>query len=176
MAGRREYLVANRRRLQTLPHPYCRRPGLVRYVKRANTEAPVYDSENTLQAIGLHFNAKKCKFLRSPGMSDRPLKLHNGQPVHCEETMIFLGILLGFHLTCVAVLAARMVKVSSAFWGFFKVLRQTGVSLKQRLKVFDCFVISRWRWLSPAVRPIQAVQAFLKKHTHKLFVCDHRIH
>ena len=138
---------------------------------RDQTQRLLKDSEITLQAIGLYFNSKKCKFLRSPGLSSRPLILGNGSLVECEDTMLFLGILLGFHLTCVAVLAARMAKVGNAFWGYLQILRQTGVGLKQRLKVFDCFVTSRWRWLSPAVRPTQAVQAYLKKaHTTFLMV------
>ena len=138
---------------------------------RDQTQRLLKDSESTLQAIGLYFNSKKCKFLRSPGLSSRPLILGNGSLVECEDTMLFLGILLGFHLTCVAVLAARMAKVGNAFWGYLQILRQTGVGLKQRLKVFDCFVTSRWRWLSPAVRPTQAVQAYLKKaHTTFLMV------
>ena len=138
---------------------------------RDQTQRLLKDSENTLQAIGLRFNPKKCKFLRSPGLSDRPLLLQNSSHVECERSMIFLGILLGFHLTCLATLATRMAKVGNAFWGYLKVLRQTGVGLKQRLKVFDCFVTSRWRWLSPAVRPTRAVQDYLKKaHTTFLMI------
>ena len=47
------------------------------------------DTEDTLNAIGLHFNAKKCRFLRPPGMSDRPLHLRNGQPVQAQDSLIF---------------------------------------------------------------------------------------
>ena len=69
----------------------------------------------------------------------------------------FLGVLLAFNITCYAVIAARMTHVSNAFWGYFRVLRQAGVGLVQRLRVFNCFVTSRWRWMSPAFRPLKSV-------------------
>ena len=52
---------------------------------RDQTQRLLKDSENTLQAIGLRFNPKKCKFLRSPGLSDRPLLLQNSSHVECER-------------------------------------------------------------------------------------------
>ncbi|CAE7414869.1 HYDIN, partial [Symbiodinium necroappetens] len=51
-----------------------------------------------------------------------------GTDIHWAQSFIFLGILIGFQLSCQAVLAARMTKI------------------------FDVFITSRWRWLSPAVR------------------------
>ncbi|CAE7360009.1 pol [Symbiodinium sp. CCMP2592] len=138
---------------------------------REQTQRLLRDSEETLQAIGLHFNAKKCKYLHSPGTSDVPFRLQSGQGIEAVGSMIFLGVLLGFHLSCVSVIAARMAKVSNAFWGYFRVLRQAGVGLTQRLRVFDCFITSRWRWMSPTARPLQTVRAYLKRaHTTFLSV------
>ncbi|CAE7319120.1 pol [Symbiodinium sp. CCMP2592] len=133
---------------------------------REQTQKLLRDCEETLQAIGLHFNAKKCKFLHSPGASESPFRLQSGLGVEAVDTMVFLGVLLGFQLSCVSVLAARMAKVSNAFWGYFRILRQAGVGLTQRLRVFDCFITARWRWMSPTARPLQTVRTFLKRaHT-----------
>ena len=62
-----------------------------------------------------------------------------------------------------------MTQVSNAFWGYFRVLRQAAVGLAQRLRVFNCFVTSRWRWMSPTFRPIKAVRDFLQT-THTTFL------
>ena len=124
---------------------------------REQAQRLLRDIEDTVNAIGLHFNAKKCKFLRPPGMSDRPLHLRNGQPIQAQDSLVFLGVLLAFNLTCYAVVAARMTQVS------FRVLRQAAVGLVQRLRVFNCFVTSRWRWMSPTFRPIKAVRDFFCK-------------
>ena len=109
---------------------------------REQAQRLLRDSEDALQAIGLHFNSKKCKFLRPPGMSDQPLYLRNGNPIQAQQSLIFLGVLLAFNITCYAVIAARMTQVSNALWGYFRVLRQAGVGLVQRLRVFNCFVTS----------------------------------
>ena len=69
---------------------------------------------------------------------------------------------MGFQLSCHAVLAARMTKVSNAFWAYYRILRQPSVGLTKRLQIFDCFITSRWRWLSPAVRPSRSVRQFLR--------------
>ncbi|CAE7511533.1 unnamed protein product [Symbiodinium sp. CCMP2592] len=102
---------------------------------RAQAQRLLSDSEATLQAIG------KVKY---------------------ESTFLFLGILMGFQLTCLMILQARMAKVSSAFWAYYSILRRTEVGLTRRLRVFDCFITPRWRWISPAIRPISTVHRFLR--------------
>ena len=119
------------------------------------------DCEKCLEAIGLRFNHKKCKYIQSPGFSKSPLKLKSGD-VCWQANFIFLGVLLGFQLTCLAVLSARIAKVSNAFWGYFRILRQPTVGLSKRLRMFDCFITSRWRWISPAVRPTKTVHQYLR--------------
>ncbi|CAE7306866.1 unnamed protein product [Symbiodinium sp. CCMP2592] len=136
---------------------------------REQAQRLLRDVELTLQSIGLHFNAKKCKFIKPSYCSDTPLSLNNGGLVEARDNMVFLGVLLGFQLSCFAVIAARVAKVSNAFWGYFRVLRQAKVGMSQRLRVFNCFVTSRWRWLSPAFRPLKSVRDFLKT-THTTFL------
>ncbi|CAE7306848.1 unnamed protein product [Symbiodinium sp. CCMP2592] len=50
-----------------------------------------------------------------------------------------------------------------------RLLRDAKVGMSQRLRVFNCFVTSRWRWLSPAFRPLKSVRDFLKT-THTTFL------
>ncbi|CAE7607306.1 unnamed protein product [Symbiodinium sp. CCMP2592] len=128
---------------------------------RAQAQRLLSDSEATLQAIGLRFNAKKCKYLQTPGFPEEPLNLSAGE-VKYESTFLFLGILMGFQLTCLMILQARMAKVSSAFWAYYSILRRAEVGLTRRLRVFDCFITARWRWISPAIRPISTVHRFLR--------------
>ena len=143
---------------------------------REQAQRLLRDSEDTLQAIGLHFNSRKCKFLRPPGMSDQPLYLRNGNPIQAQPSLVFLGVLLAFNITCYAVIAARMTQVNNAFWGYFRVLRQAGVGLVQRLRVFNCFVTSRWRWMSPAFRPLKSVRDFSADDPHYLSNCHCRVY
>ena len=119
------------------------------------------DTVKTLGAIGLRMNWRKCKYIQTPGFPKLPLTLH-GTEVQWAQSFVFLGILMGFQLSCNAVLAARMTKVSNAFWAYYRILRQRSVGLTKRLQIFDCFITSRWRWLAPAVRPSKSVRQFLR--------------
>ncbi|CAE7930361.1 pol, partial [Symbiodinium necroappetens] len=85
------------------------------------------DTVRTLGAIGLRMNWRKCKYIQTPGLPKIPMT-PCGTDIQWAQSFIFLGILMGFQLSCQAVLAARMTKI------------------------FDVFITSRWRWLSPAVR------------------------
>ena len=119
------------------------------------------DTVKCLGAIGLKMNWKKCKYVQTPGLPKTPLT-SCGAEVQWTQSFVFLGILIGFQLSCHAVLAARMTKVSNAFWGYYRILRQHAVGLTKRLQIFDCFITSRWRWLSPAVTPAKRIRLFLR--------------
>ena len=134
---------------------------------REQAQRLLSDCEQALGAIGLKFNWKKCKYIQTPGLPKDPLRLNHGT-VAWQQSFIFLGVLIGFQLTCLAVLSARMTQVSNAFWGFFRILRQQSVGLTQRLRMFDCFITAKWRWLSPTVRP---TKTFPENSTDHLFVC-----
>ena len=128
---------------------------------RMQAQRLLTDCERTLGAIGLRFNWKKCKYIQTPGLPKAPLDLSHGG-VQWQPSFIFLGVLIGFQLTCVAVLSARMSQVSNAFWGYYQILRQSCVGLTQRLRMFDCFITAKWRWLSPTVRPTQKLHQYLR--------------
>ena len=119
------------------------------------------DTVRTLGAIGLRMNWRKCKYIQTPGLPKNPLK-PCGTDIQWAQSFVFLGILIGFQLSCQAVLAARMTKVSNAFWAYYRILRQHTVGLSKRLQIFDIFITSRWRWLSPAVKPSKGIRQFLR--------------
>ena len=119
------------------------------------------DTVRTLGAIGLRMNWRKCKYIQTPGLPKTPLK-PCGTDMQWAQSFVFLGILIGFQLSCQAVLAARMTKVSNAFWAYYRILRQHAVGLSKRLQIFDVFITSRWRWLSPAVKPSKSIRQFLR--------------
>ncbi|OLP76043.1 Retrovirus-related Pol polyprotein from type-2 retrotransposable element R2DM, partial [Symbiodinium microadriaticum] len=67
------------------------------------------DTVKCLGAIGLKMNWKKCRYVQTPGFPKTPLT-SCGADVQWTQSFIFLGILIGFQLSCHAVLAARMTK------------------------------------------------------------------
>ena len=120
------------------------------------------DLSRTLQAIGLHLSWEKCKYLRSPQVPSGPVSAGEGPQLEEVETFLYLGVLLGFRLTCQAVLAARLVQATNAFFGYLSFLTQCSAPLCKRLHLMSTFVTSRWRWMSAAVRPTTAVHQSLK--------------
>ena len=41
----------------------------------------------------------------------------------------------------------------AAFHGFYRILGRVGRDIRTRLRLFHVFVTSKWRWMSPGVRP-----------------------
>ena len=84
----------------------------------------------------------------------------------------FLGILIGFRVSCASVLGARLVRLAGAtnsFWGYYRILARSSAPIKQRLSLFSTFVTSKRRWMSPAVRPLVSIGKMLKTlHTNFL--------
>ena len=122
----------------------------------------------TLGAIGLQLSLKKCKFIASPSLPRRSLYAQC-TPLPCVSAFKFLGVLIGFNLSCQTVLSTRLAKATNAFWGYYKILRRTTAPVKKRLDLFNTFITSRWRWMSPAVRPLKGIASMLKTlHTNFL--------
>ena len=103
-----------------------------------------------LGATGLRVEATKCCYMRSAGLPPGTIAL-NGQ------ALVFLGVLIGFHVTCMQTLSRRLLKASAAYHAHYVLLARATGDLKKRLQLFTTFVTSRWRWMSCAVRPMQAV-------------------
>ena len=114
-----------------------------------------------LAAIGLTLSLAKCKILPAPFVQ-RDTIIFDGAPLEIVDHFTFLGILVGFRLSCQAVLNARLAMTTNSFWGHFKLLKRPAGSIRKKLHLLNSYVTSKWRWMSACIRPIQAVQKTLK--------------
>ena len=118
------------------------------------------DVVDILSSIGLSLALEKCKFLVSPDLPSRDLCVRNVtiSPVRAFK---FLGVLMGFDLNSQTVLASRLSMANNSFWGYYRILRRPCAPLRKRLHLLNTYVTSRWRWMSPCVRPVTAVRRAL---------------
>ena len=87
------------------------------------------------------------------------------------ETLVFLGILMGFALSCVEVLNHRLGAAARTFHGFYRILCRGTTPVKKRLQLLDSYITSKWRWMAPAVRPVTIVKRLLEV-LHLTYVCS----
>ena len=113
-----------------------------------------------LSSIGLTLALDKCKFIISPDLRSRSLDVR-GISISPVRAFRFLGVLMGFDIDSQTILAARLSMTNNAFWGYYKILRRPGSSLRKRLHLLNTFVTSKWRWISPCIRPVTAVRNML---------------
>ena len=118
------------------------------------------DVIDILQSIGLSLSLEKCRFLVSPDLTPRPIHVR-GFTISPVRSFNFLGVLMGFDLNSQTVLSARLTMANNSFWGYYRILRRPGAPLRKRLHLLNTYVTSKWRWLSPCVRPITAVSKSL---------------
>ena len=118
------------------------------------------DVVDILSSIGLSLALEKCKFLVSPDLPSRDLCVRHVtiSPVRAFK---FLGVLMGFDLNSQTVLASRLSMANNSFWGYYRILRRPCAPLRKRLHLLNTYVTSRWRWMSPCVRPVTAVRRAL---------------
>ena len=104
-----------------------------------------------LASIGLTLALDKCKFIVSPDLPSRPLRVRHVtiSPVRSFE---FLGVLMGFDINSQTVLSARRSLSNNAFWGYYRILKRKGAPLRKRLHLLNTFVTSKWGWISPCVQ------------------------
>ena len=114
-----------------------------------------------LAAVGLTLCLARCKIPAAPFVAPEPIVI-DGQTLPQVESFTFLGVLIGFHLPCQAVLNARLAQATNAFWGHFKLLKRPVGSIKKKFHLLNSYVTSKWRWMSASVRPINAVQKSLR--------------
>ncbi|CAE7493906.1 unnamed protein product [Symbiodinium sp. CCMP2592] len=126
--------------------------------------------QDCLQAIGLHLARAKCQLIRSPDLPPERVPPRGfPEPIKEVDSFVFLGILVGFAVTCQMTLAARLRMATNSFFGYLGFLARAKGPLTKRLHLLDSFVTSRWRWLSAAVRPLFAVAKQLRTlQTHFL--------
>ena len=116
---------------------------------------------DTLSAIGLSLARDKCKFIASPDLGTSPLVVRD-IVIPQVTSFSFLGVLIGFGVSCRAVLSARLSLTQNSFWGYYKILNRPGGAIRTRLNLLNTFVTSKWRWLSPCLRPTSTIQNMLK--------------
>ena len=114
-----------------------------------------------LAVIGLSLSLKKCQVLAAPFVQKASIEI-DGTTLELVDHFRFLGVLIGFKLSCQAVLSARLAMATNSFWGHFKLLKRPVGSIRKKLHLLNSYVTSKWRWMSASVRPIQAVQKTLK--------------
>ena len=124
--------------------------------------AKLQDVQRVLQPLGLHLALEKCKLLVSPAVPREEFTVGE-QTLGQVDTLLFLGVLLGFTITSCMTLSARTVRATNVFYAFYKILTEPGVALASRLSLLCRHVTSTWRWLSPALRPVQDTCAHLTK-------------
>ena len=124
--------------------------------------AKLQDVQRVLRPLGLRLALEKCKLMASPAVPVEEFTAE-GQALQQVDTLLFLGVLLGFAVSSCMTLSARTVKATNVFYAFYKILTEPGVALTARLSLLCRHVTSTWRWLSPAVRPVQDTCAHLTK-------------
>ena len=120
--------------------------------------------KSTLAAIGLHLALDKCFFICSPGLDTSPLILpgvDSTLAIKHSEAFIYLGILVGFGVSCGTALSRRLAAATGAFWGHSGFLCRGNAPLKKRLQLFDAYVTNKWKWASAAFRPVADVRRLL---------------
>ena len=75
--------------------------------------------------------------------------------------LLFLGILIGFHVTRMETLCHRLLKAAAAFHAHYAILMRSTADSMKRVLLFTTFVTSRWRWMSCAFRPTKAIRKAL---------------
>ena len=118
------------------------------------------DVIDTLSAIGLTLALDTCKFIASPDLGVRDLTVR-GVPISHVTSFRFLGVLIGFGVSSQAVLGARLSMARDSFWGYYRILKRPGGPIKKLLHLLNTFITSKWRWLSPCVRPVTMVANML---------------
>ena len=113
-----------------------------------------------LSAIGLRLAYAKCKFLKGCHARDEVLTVGR-EPVIFVQRFVFLGILMGFSMSCVDVLVHRLGRAAKTFHGFYRILCGGTAPVTKRLQLLDKFVTSKWRWMAPAIRPVSTVRKAL---------------
>ena len=68
---------------------------------------------------------------------------------------------MGFDINSQTILAARLSLTNNAFWAYYKILRRPGAPIRKGLHLLNTYVTSKWRWMSPCVRPVTAVHNML---------------
>ena len=82
--------------------------------------------QDTLGAIGLLLARHKCQYIRSPDLPKMPVQPNRfSEPIQEVDTFVFLGVLVGFAVTCQMTVAARLRMATNSFYGYLGFLART---------------------------------------------------
>ena len=139
---------------------------------RAEMQLKLRQIREHLSLIGLHLAKVKCQLLVSPLVEiGPPVCFSDGTPVQEVESLVFLGVLIGFRVTAAQTLGRSLGRAMNSFWCFAGILRVGATPVRERLKLLTSFVSSRRRWMSAAARPTTALLRTLRiAHTNLLMV------
>ena len=82
------------------------------------------------KAIGLQLSLRKCKYIASPCLPKRAIYAST-VPIPVVPSFKFLGILIGFGVSCESVLGARLASATNAFWGYYKILKDPPLGFRR---------------------------------------------
>ena len=106
-----------------------------------------------LSLIGLRLSPTESQALVGPCTPPGRICVHDGCGIKRANSFVYLGILMGFSVTCVEVAMPRITRAVSAFHGYYRILSRVGRDVRSRLRLFHTVVTSNWRWMSPGIRP-----------------------
>ena len=108
--------------------------------------------QRCLELISLRLFAAESQVLLGPDVPAGNVSMA-GQVVRCAHSFVYLGILMGFTINCTDVALHRITKAVAAFHGYYRILCRVSKDVQTRLRLFHTFVTSKWRWMSPGIRP-----------------------
>ena len=126
------------------------------------------DLQDTLKAIGLLINTRKCSVLKQPD-GNTPAVWPRGAatPLQGESELMYLGVPLAHKTTPLGQMGASLAKVSASFFGLRKLFDHPDTPVSEKLDLFRSYITSKWAWASPTSWPsrqaLKSLEAF--KHT-----------
>ena len=129
--------------------------------------------QSHLRLIGLRLAMHKVQMIACRTLH-APLHVHQNLVIEPVDSFVFLGILVRFAVTAQMTLGRSPGRAMHSFWAFYGILRAGLSPCRDRLHLLHTYVASRWRWMSLAVRPTQAILKLLAvAHTNLLmWMCN----
>ena len=100
------------------------------------------------------------------------VKQSNSAAIQVLQSFVFLGTFIGFAVA--PDLSRSLARCMNAYWANYGTLKSCMTAVADRLMLLTSFITSKWRWMSPAVRPPTSVLRLLEAcHTDLLMmVCN----
>ena len=102
----------------------------------------VEEVRQSLSLIGLRLSPQKSQILVGPRVVDREVKMQD-VAIRQVDAFVYLGIFMGFTVSCMDVITHRVTRAVAAFHGFYRILGRVGKDIRTRLRLFHVFVTSK---------------------------------